>query len=148
MKRLAVSVSALLLSAVAVTAADDPVAARQSLMQAAAASAAASAGMMKGEIDYNPVVAKAAIATLYSVSQAYGDYFPEGSQEGDTDASPRIWEDMEGFQQAMVDFRTDSAHAVEAAGRNGPADLAAFQQAIQPVLGNCRDCHETFRLQD
>lgn len=148
MKKLVVSVSALLLSAAGVTAADDPIVVRQSLMQAAAASAATSAGMMKGEIEYNPTVAKAAIATLYGVSQAYGDYFPEGTQEGDSDASPHIWEDMEGFQQAIADFQTDTAAAVQAAGEDGPADLAAFQQAIQPVLSNCKDCHEDFRIQD
>lgn len=148
MRKLTVSACALLVSSLTAIAADDPVAVRQSLMDAAAASAAASAGMMKGEIDYNPAVAKAAIATLYSVSLAYGDFFPEGSQEGDTDAAPAIWEDMEGFQQALSDFQADTAAAVEASGKEGPADLAAFQEAIQPVLSNCRDCHESFRIQD
>lgn len=148
MKRFALALSAIVLSTAAVTAADDPVAVRQSLMQAAAAAAGASAGMIKEEIDYSPVVAKAAIATLYGVSQAYGDYFPDGTQGQDTDASPKIWEDMEGFQQAIADFQTDTAAAVEASGKDGPADLAAFQQVIQPVLANCRDCHESFRIQD
>ncbi|MDZ5698385.1 cytochrome c [Chelativorans sp. M5D2P16] len=148
MKRLAISLSALLVSSVAVVAADDPIAVRQSLMQAVAGAAGASGGMLKGEIDYNPVVAKAAIATLYGVSQAYGDYFPEGSQNGDTDAAPEIWEDMEGFHNALADFQADAAAAFEAAGKDGPADLAAFKAAVQPVLSNCRDCHESFRIQD
>jgi len=148
MKRLAISLSVLFVSAAAVTAADDPIAVRKALMQANAASAGTSGAMMKGEMDYNPAVAKAAIANFYATSQALGDFFPEGSHEGDTTAAPSIWEDSEEFQQALEKFRTDAAAAMEASGRNGPADLAAFQQAVAPVLSNCSSCHENFRVQN
>lgn len=148
MKRLTVSLSVLLLSAAAATAADDPIAVRKALMQASAASAGASGAMLKGELDYNPTVAKAAIANFFAVSQALGDFYPEGSHEGDTTASPRIWEDAEGFQQAIEKFRTDAAAAMEASGREGPADLVTFQQVVVPVLSNCSGCHENFRVQD
>nr|WP_306306754.1 cytochrome c [Nitratireductor aquibiodomus] len=43
---------------------------------------------------------------------------------------------------------TDTAAAVEASGKDGPADLAAFQAAIGPVFGNCKSCHENFRVQN
>ncbi|UUP18880.1 c-type cytochrome [Nitratireductor thuwali] len=147
MKSILLSISALMISVAGVAAADDPVAVRKALMQASAASAAASGGMMKGEIAYNPAVAKAAIATLNAVSHAYGDFFPEGTGGEDTSASPKIWEDGDAWQQALSKFQTDTQAAVEAAGKDGPADLAAFQAAIGPVLSNCRSCHETFRLQ-
>lgn len=148
MKRLAISVSVLFLSAAAVTGAEDPVAVRKALMQANAASAATSGGMMKGDLDYNPAVAKAAIMTFNATSHAFGDYFPEGSDTGDTTAAPAIWDDPEGYAEALSKFQADAAAAVEAAGRDGPADLAAFQAAVGPVLSNCRSCHETYRIKN
>ncbi|MCT7373464.1 c-type cytochrome [Chelativorans salis] len=152
MKRFVVScsaLSALFITAAAVTAADDPVAVRKALMQSMAASAATSGAMLKGELDYNPVVAKAALATFNATAHAYGDYFPGGSETGgDTTAAPEIWKDPEGFQEALGKFQTDVAAALEASGKDGPADLAAFQQAVGPVLTNCRSCHEDFRVKN
>jgi len=148
MKRLVLSLSAFLLTTAAVTAADDPIAVRQAIMQAVAASAGTSSAMIKGELEYNPAVAKAAIATFNAAAQSYGEFFPEGSNTGDTEASPAIWENPEGFQQALAKFQSDAANAMNASGREGPADLAAFRSAVTPVLSNCTSCHENFRLDD
>lgn len=147
MKSILLSISALIISVAGVAAADDPIAVRKALMQASAASAATSGGMMKGDIAYNPAVAKAAIATLNAVSHAYGNFFPEGSSGENTEASPKIWEDGEGWQQTLSKFQADTHAAVEASGKDGPADLASFQAAVAPVLSNCKNCHENFRLQ-
>lgn len=146
MRKLIFAISTLALSAGAVAAADDPVAVRKALMQANGASAGLAAGMLKEEIEYNPAAAKAAIATLDATAAAFGDFFPEGSDTGDTTASPKIWEDMAGFQEAVAKFQADTRAATEASGKDGPADLAAFEQAVGPVLGNCRSCHEDFRV--
>ncbi len=149
MKILVIATAALSISAGVVAAADDPIAVRKALMDANAGAAGLSGSMLKGDLDYNPMVAKAAIATFYAVASAYGDYFPEGSQgNGETTASPKIWEDMAGFQQAVGKFKTDAAAALEAAGKDGPADLDAFKSAVGPVLGNCKSCHESFRVQN
>lgn len=148
MKKIAISFSFLLFSAAAVTAADDPIAVRQALMQANAASAGAASAMLKGEMDYNPVVAKAAIATFHSTAEAMGDFFPEGSNVGETRAAPAIWENPDAFRETLAKFRTDAAAAVEASGRDGPADLEAFRLAVMPVFSNCSACHENFRLED
>ncbi|WP_157015051.1 c-type cytochrome [Mesorhizobium xinjiangense] len=149
MKLLLIPAAVLALSASAVTAADDPIAVRQALMQANAGAAGLSGAMLKGELDYNPAVAKAAIATFNAVASSYGHYFPEGSEgNGETTASPKIWEDMAGFQEAVGKFETDAAGAVEASGKDGPADLDTFKAAVGPVLGNCKSCHESFRVQD
>lgn len=149
MKKIAFAVSALLLSVAGAAAADDPVAVRKALMQANAGAAGLSGAMLQGEMDYNPAVAKAAIATLHGTAEAYGDFFPEDSQEGgDTTAAPSIWEDPEGFEEALDQYRSDTGAAMEASGEDGPADLETFQEAVGPVLNNCRDCHEDFRVQD
>ncbi|WP_173931104.1 cytochrome c [Chelativorans sp. Marseille-P2723] len=148
MKRLLITLSVVLLSCAAASAQEDPVAVRKALMQANAASAGAASAMMRGEMDYNPAVALAALATFRAVSLSVGSFFPEGSDSGETRASPRIWEDMAGFQQEIADFQADAAAAREAAGREGPADLAAFQSMVEPVLAHCNSCHETYRTEN
>ena len=55
---------------------------------------------------------------------------------------------MAGFQAALGKFQTAVAAAVAASGKDGPPDAAAFQAAVQPVLGTCKSCHETYRIEN
>ena len=103
--------------------------------------------MMKGDLAYSPVVGKAAIAALNAVSHSVGDYFPDGSDMGaDTTAAPKIWEDMAGFKNEIGEFMEKTSAAAAASGKDGPADLDAFKAAVGPVLGMCKECHETYRV--
>ena len=146
MKRLATACAILALSVSVAYAADDPIAIRKDLMEANGAAAAVAAGLLKEQIPYNPVVAKEAIMALRAVSHAFGSFFPAGSDKGDTKASPKIWQDAAGFQATLAKFQADADAAAKAAGKKGPADLAAFKAAITPVLGNCAACHRNYRL--
>jgi cytochrome c556 len=149
MRKLPILLGTLGLAATAAFAADDPIAARQALMDGNGAATGVAVGILKDEIPYNPVVANSVIATMHAVAMTYGDYFPEGSQDPSrSHAAPKIWEDPAGFQQALDKFAADTAAAVKAAGRTGPADKAAFQAMIQPVLANCKSCHETYQLEN
>ena len=65
-----------------------------------------------------------------------------GTDTGDTKSSPKIWEDMAGFQAAVDKFTADTEAAVAA----NPQDLASFQAVFGPVAGNCGACHEAYRL--
>lgn len=65
-----------------------------------------------------------------------------GTETGDIKSSPRIWEDMAGFQAAVDKFTADTEAAVAA----NPQDLAAFQAVFGPVAGNCGACHEAYRM--
>lgn len=148
MRRLPILIAALVLP-MAVFAADDPIATRQALMDNNGAAAALAGGMLKDEIAYSPVAGKAVIEALSATAHAVGSFFPEGSADpARSKASPKIWEDPAGFQAALTKFGTDVAAAREASGKDGPADKAAFAAAVQPVLGNCKSCHESYRLQD
>jgi cytochrome c556 len=146
MKRSAIAFSVLMLSVAAAAAADDPIATRKTLMDANGAAAAVSAALLKGDLDYNPTVAKAAIMTLRAVSHSYGAFFPAGSDKGNTKASPKIWEDAAGFQKELAEFQEHADAAAQAAGKNGPADLAAFKAAVTPIFDDCKDCHQNYRL--
>ncbi len=128
--------------------AEDPVATRKALMQNNGAAAALAGGMMKGEIAYSPAAGKAAIAAINATAVTMGDYFPGGSDtDPSTTASPKIWEDMAGFQEEVASLQAATAAALEVSGKAGPADLAAFQEAMGPILGTCRACHEGYRVQ-
>jgi cytochrome c556 len=147
--RPAIVLGALALSAAAAFAADDPIAARQAIMDGNGAAAAVAGGILKDEIPYEPALGKLVIAAFNATSHTFQDYFPEGSADpARSGAAPKIWEDPAGFDAALAKFSADVAAAQKASGKDGPADKAAFQAAIQPVLGNCKTCHETFRLKN
>ena len=149
MRKLAILFGAFAGLAVPALAADDPIAVRQALMAGNGSAAAAGAAMMKGEIPYSPVLGKAVIAAMAATAAAYGDFFPEGSADAArSDASPKIWEDMAGFQAALGKFQDAATKAVEASGKDGPADAATFQAAVTPMLDTCKNCHETYRLEN
>ena len=136
------SVLAVVLAVTAAAATQDPILTRKKLMDANGASAGAAAAMIKGEAAFNPKVAMAALQTFNSVSYAFGDYFPEGSDKGDTSASPKIWQDKEGFAKALTQFQTDS----EAALKSKPQDVDALKAAMGSIGKNCQSCHENFRV--
>ena len=146
MKKIALAVSGLMLAATVAMAANDPIATRKALMDANGAAAGVSAAMLKGDLDYNPAVAKSAIMTLRAVSHSYGTFFPEGSDKGDTKASPKIWSDHAGFEAELAKFQADADAAAKAAGKDGPADLDAFKAAVTPVFSHCKTCHQDYRL--
>jgi cytochrome c556 len=127
----------------AAQATDDPVETRKKLMLGNAGAAGAAVAMLKGEIPFSPAVANAVFATMNATAHAYGDYFPEGSDTGDTEAAPAIWEDMAGFQAAVAKFREDTGAAVAAK----PETLEAFQPVFASVAQNCNSCHEDYRIE-
>jgi cytochrome c556 len=121
---------------------------RQAIMSSVGAAAGLGGGLMKGEIAYSPAAGKAAIAAMRAASLTFGDYFPDGSNTGDTEAAPAIWDNRAGFDAEIAKFAAATGTAMEAAGRAGPADLDAFKAAMGPVFGTCKSCHEGFRVKN
>lgn len=138
-------VAGLGLSTVPAMAADDPIATRQAIMSSVGAAAGLGGGMMKGEIAYSPAAGKAAIASARAAALTFGDYFPAGSDQGNTGAAPSIWENADGFAAELAKFADATAKGIEASGKAGPADLEAFKAAMGPIFGTCKSCHETYR---
>ncbi len=146
MRRLPILIGALALAS-AGYAADDPIATRQALMDNNGAAAALAGAVMKDQVAYSPVIGKAVIVAFRATAHAYGDYFPEGSADpARSNASPKIWEDPAGFQAELGKFQANVAAAFEAAGKDGPADKAAFGAAVQPIFKSCTSCHEAYQL--
>jgi cytochrome c556 len=147
LKKTLLALSLLAVTATAAFAADDPIADRKALMQANGAAAGAAAGLMKNQIVYAPAIGRTVIASFNATAHTFGDYFPDGSDMGaDTHASPKIWEDRAGFDAELAKFQTVVAAAMQASGRDGPADLDAFKAAVGPVFGSCKSCHEGYQV--
>ncbi|MEM8703924.1 MAG: cytochrome c [Pseudomonadota bacterium] len=132
----------------AVHASDDPIATRQDIMSSVGAAAGLGGGMMKGQLDYSPAAGKAAIAAMNAASVSFGSFFPAGSDQGDTEAAPAIWENADGFAAEIAKFSAAAGKAMEASGKGGPADLDAFKAAMGPIFGTCKSCHETYRTKN
>ena len=146
MRKTLIALTALALTAGAAGAVDNPIAIRKALMDSNAAAAGMAGAMLKEDMPYSPAAGLSAIATMRAVSLAYGSFFPEDSKSGETHASPKIWSDRAGFEKALAKFQADTHAAMEAAGEEGPDNLAAFKAAIGPVFGNCKSCHQDYRL--
>lgn len=137
--------AATLMSVVAFTAsaADDPIATRQAVMKNTGAAVGALAKMVKGEAEYDALAAQLAMRTIQSSAVGFDTLFPAGTETGGkTEASPKIWEDMAGFKTATTKLATAAGGAVEAAG----GGLDSLKAAFGPVVGNCKSCHEDYRI--
>ena len=123
----------------------DPVATRKNGMQGVGLAMGTLAGMAKGEVPFNDKSALAALKLMNYVASTFDQHFPEGSDmAANTTAAPKIWEDMDGFKAAVAKFQMDTAAAIEAA----PAAADALGPLLGSVGGNCKSCHETFRVKN
>lgn len=122
-------------------ASDDPIESRKALMRANGAAVKVSGEMLRGNIPFDPVVANLALRAFDATATNYGDYFPEGSNVGDTGAAETIWADRAGFDAALSKFKSD----VTAAIASNPGDIDAFKASMGAVFGNCKGCHEKYK---
>lgn len=127
----------------AAIAAGEPQVVRQEMMKQVGGAVGAMSAIVKGEKPYDAAVVQASLAKLVEVGKVFPDQFPAGSEVGlETEASPKIWENM-------ADFKAKSAALVTAAEAQlaaMPADQAGVGAAMKAVGATCGACHETYRL--
>lgn len=102
--------------------------------------------LKKGEPDVTAI--QSAAATVESLSQDVGDWFPEetGASSGvETEALDSIWEDPEGFEAAIAKFQT-AASGLNTAAETG--EVEAIQAAFKDAGATCKNCHDNYRLDD
>lgn len=123
-------------------AADDPIAARKDVMKHNGGAAKIAVDMIKGDKPFDAAAAAAAMQTLQDDMVTFVTLFPAGSDKGDTSASPKIWEDMDGFKAAAAKLAADAKTAGEAAAQG----VDAFKVAFNAVGGDCGACHQAYRV--
>ncbi|MFD1197670.1 c-type cytochrome [Brucella gallinifaecis] len=122
----------------------DVIADRQAIMKDLGRSVGQLAPMVKGEKPFDAAVALAALEKIDADAKKFDvdSLFPVGSDQGDTEASPKIWENRQDFIGHVEKFRADAAAAVAAK----PADLDALKPVFQQVAANCGSCHQAYRV--
>jgi cytochrome c556 len=131
-----------LLVASAASGADDPIAQRRQVMKMNGKAAGTAFKMIKGEDPYDAAKAAEAMKTLQDDLTVFPTLFPEGSDQGDTNASPEIWKNMDDFKALAAKLVTD-AKAAETAAADG---IDAFKAAFDTVGQDCGACHTKYRL--
>jgi cytochrome c556 len=140
--RTACVVAAIAFSATAVIAQSDPISERKQTMKSVGGQARVGAQMVKGETPFDLEKAKTIFATYASAAAKMPSLFPENSKTGgETTASPKIWEDMNGFKDRFAKFESE-AKAAQASVK----DLDSFKVAFGNMGKNCGGCHETYRI--
>lgn len=120
----------------------DVVADRQAAMDQIRAGAATLVPMIKGTSEFNADIAALALRMTYAGSIAFQGKFPDGSTS--KGANPDIWQNKADFEEKVVGFKADAAHAV----KNLPLELDQLKAVYQPLLQDCAACHKPYRIKD
>ena len=139
--RLALILSAVLTSTLAVGD-DDPAHVRHELMEGVRDAAKPVGAMLQGEAEYDADQVMKSLKVWAAAADEFGGLFPEGSEGGE--AAPAIWEDRAGFDAALVEWRD----AIAAAHAAAPATLEEAGPTVGPVFQACKNCHDTYRIED
>lgn len=123
-------------------ASDSPQDVRHELMEDVRDAAKVLGAMLKGEREFDNAAAVESLQVWQSVAAEFGGLFPEGSEGGE--AAPAIWTDRAGFEAVLAAW----AEATDAAIAANPATLEEGRPVIGAAFGKCKDCHDTYRIED
>ena len=90
--------------------------------------------------DLTPVVSAAESVADWSARML--DYFPEGSDQGDTKARAEIWFDFEDFTAKAKNAETAALSLVNLA-KSG--DASATAEGFKALAGTCKACHSSYK---
>lgn len=115
---------------------------RQSVMSAIGGLMGTSVGRIRDGLDYGPDMKQVA-AALQALTRDIPALFPKGSDFGETDAKPEVWENRQAFEEASAKMR-EQADAFSASVQTG--DRKQMLGAFKGVGDACKGCHEDFRV--
>lgn len=121
--------------------AQDAISQRKAAMKSFGGNAKVGSDMSKGTVPFDAAKAADAMNIIATGAATLVKLFPEGSDTGETRASPKIWQDRKGFEANATKLASDAAAAQKASA----AGVDAFKAAFGIVVKNCDSCHETYR---
>jgi len=122
----------------------DPIQDRQALMKERGKLAGQLSKVVKGEEDFDAAAVLTTLKALQANAEKFDaeKLFPAGSDQGDTTAAPKIWEDMAGFKAAEDKFLANTKEAVAAP----PGDVDGLKAQLNTLGGDCGACHQSYRV--
>ena len=94
-----------------------------------------------GSEDYESIVKLADEIRDWAVKMP--EYFPEGSNEKPSEASPAIWTDFDDFKNAALKNETAATQFIAAAKAE---DQKAVVDGFKAVAASCKSCHQSYKL--
>ena len=71
------------------------------------------------------------------------EYFPEGSNQKPSEASPSIWIDFDGFKDAAMKNEAAAKQLIVAADAG---DRKAVVDGFRAMAASCKSCHQSYKL--
>jgi len=138
----ATALIALASAAPAVLAQQDPIATRKAIMKKNGEHAKLGAKMVKSEEPFDLEKAKTIFVVFQQAADEVPNLFPVDSKTGgETEALPKIWEDMADFKAKFAKFGADAK-----AAQASVTDFDSFKASFGAVMKNCGGCHELYRV--
>ncbi|MBW9053698.1 c-type cytochrome [Rhizobium mesosinicum] len=125
-----------------VVAADGTHDARIGMMKQIGGAAGSLAAIAKGTKPYDAEAVKTAVTTIAQTAKAFPEQFKPGTETGDSEASPKIWENIDDFKARAAKLSTDA----ETVLAQLPTDAAGVGAALNTIGGNCGGCHQLYRI--
>lgn len=118
--------------------------ARVAMMKKIGGATGSLASIAKGEKPYDAEAVKTALATISETAKAFPDQFKPGTENAsaDSEASPKIWENMDDFKARAQKLSSDA----DALVAQLPADAAGVGAGLKTLGANCGGCHQNYRV--
>ena len=103
--------------------------------------------VLQGRAEFNGATALKSAERTAQLAAMVGDAFPEVSKTATgTKSSPDIWDNRAEFDKIAKDFADHSAALVAVLKKDNKTASAEFKTAATAVAGDCKGCHDKFRL--
>ena len=119
---------------------DDMVKYRKNVMNANGGLMGASNALIQNKVEFKVQLASYAKA-LEALNRDLAALFPQGSNAGDSDAQPDVWNKRAEFERRAKDTQVKAATFAKAAGGSDPKLAEKFRE----LSDSCKSCHKDFR---
>jgi len=124
----------------------DAIKARRALMKQDGQNSKLLFDMNQGTVAFDAGKATEAATAVSKLGHTFGTefdkYFPDNSKTGDTKASPDIWANKDDLKARFASLEADAKAIADAA----PQGADAFKAAFAKLGGDCKGCHEKYKL--
>lgn len=103
------------------------------------------AAMYKGEIGYEPDVARRHAEVIEDHAPSLIGYFPENSNEPPSESRDEIWERWEEFERLAEELEATSGAFLTAVESSD--DIEATRRSFTALGRSCSACHDDFRAE-
>jgi len=118
----------------------DPIAERRRIMKNVGAATRTGTQFVKGEAPFDLGKAKEVLQVYAEAAGKTHEYFPDTSKtDGETTASPKIWENQEDFRARFDAWAKDIEKAET-------KDLDTFKASFTALTKSCGSCHQAYRI--